>query len=64
MEGSQFYFARILWSHLKQNLLEGMERTAFSIDIVLVNLEIDRNEQPSAYAKYNILVYQDGQTSD
>lgn len=38
VEGSELHCVRVLGSHLKQNLLEGVEVATLSVHVVLVNL--------------------------
>lgn len=39
VEGGQLHCAGVLWSHLKQDLLEGVELASVSIHIILVDLQ-------------------------
>lgn len=43
VEGSHLDRAGVLWSHLKQHLLEGVELAALCIHVVLVDLEYERS---------------------
>lgn len=39
VERCQFHYIRVLWPHVEQNLLEGVELATLSVHIVLVHLE-------------------------
>lgn len=48
VEGGQLHCAGVLWPHLKQDLLEGVELAPVGVHIILVDLQQGKKEWADA----------------